>query len=145
MAFSEIHSYHKLLLEDLFFPDSLRLASEAVFAERKDKANYIDYELKVYKGTCTSISLGYFFTFILHRNDPWFRIAGQFIGSRIEASPWRGVGPNSRMVQEDFGNLKFSFIYIFASVSPVTGFDLGICIRAPIWEFPSYTQPHIQS
>ena len=40
----------KLLSEDLFFPDSLRLASEAVFAERKDKANYIDYEFKVYKG-----------------------------------------------------------------------------------------------
>jgi len=37
--------------EDLFFPESLRMASEAVFAERKDKADYIDYELKVYKGT----------------------------------------------------------------------------------------------
>jgi len=37
--------------EDMFFPESLRLASEAVFAERKDKENYIDYELKVYKGT----------------------------------------------------------------------------------------------
>ena len=41
----------KLLSEDLFFPESLRLASEAVFAERKDKENYIDYEIKVYKGT----------------------------------------------------------------------------------------------
>jgi hypothetical protein len=39
------------LSEDLFFSESLRLASEAVFAERKDKAEYIDYELKVYKGT----------------------------------------------------------------------------------------------
>ncbi|KAF8817127.1 alpha/beta-hydrolase [Phlegmacium glaucopus] len=37
--------------EDMFFPDSLRLASEAVFAERKDKENYVDYELKVYNGT----------------------------------------------------------------------------------------------
>ena len=36
--------------EDMFFPESLRLASEAVFVERKDKENYIDYELKVYKG-----------------------------------------------------------------------------------------------
>ena len=34
----------------MVFPESLRLASEAVFAERKDKENYIDYELKVYKG-----------------------------------------------------------------------------------------------
>ena len=34
----------------MFFPDSLRLASEAVFAERKDKENYLDYEFKVYKG-----------------------------------------------------------------------------------------------
>jgi len=37
--------------EDTFFPDSLRLAAEAVYAERKDKASYIDYELRVYKGT----------------------------------------------------------------------------------------------
>ena len=42
--------YFKLLSDDMFFPESLRLASEAVFAERKDKENYIDYELKVYKG-----------------------------------------------------------------------------------------------
>jgi carboxymethylenebutenolidase len=41
----------KLLSEDMFFSESLRLASEAVFAERKDKENYIDYELKVYEGT----------------------------------------------------------------------------------------------
>ena len=41
----------KLLLEDYYLPESLRLACEAVFAERKDKANYIDYEVKVYKGT----------------------------------------------------------------------------------------------
>ena len=40
----------KLLLEDMGFPESLRLASEAVFAERKGKENYIDYEVKVYKG-----------------------------------------------------------------------------------------------
>ena len=56
-----------MLSEDMFFPESLRLSSEAVFAERKDKENYIDYELKVYKGTSctTSISSGYFFTFFL--------------------------------------------------------------------------------
>ena len=48
LAFQEVP---KLLSEDFTFPESLRLASEAVFAERKDKANYIDYELKVYKGT----------------------------------------------------------------------------------------------
>ena len=36
----------KLLSEDMFFPESLRLASDAVFAERKDKENYIDYDLK---------------------------------------------------------------------------------------------------
>ena len=43
--------FFKLLLsEDMLFPESLRLESEAVFAERKDKENYIDYEFKVYKG-----------------------------------------------------------------------------------------------
>ena len=67
----------KLLSEDLFFPESLRLASEAVFAERKDKANYIDYELKVYKGTGKHY-LRIFLYFILYRDYPWFRIAGQF-------------------------------------------------------------------
>jgi hypothetical protein len=50
-----------------------------------------------------------FLYFILSRDYPWFRIAGQFNGSGIEESPWRGVGPNSRMVQEDF-DLKTSFI-----------------------------------
>ena len=34
----------------MLFPESFRLASDAVFAERKDKENYINYELKVYKG-----------------------------------------------------------------------------------------------
>lgn len=41
----------RLLSEDFTLSESLRLASEAVFAERKEKADYIDYELKVYKGT----------------------------------------------------------------------------------------------
>ena len=39
-----------MLSEDMVLSESHRLASEAVFAERKDKENYIDYELKVYKG-----------------------------------------------------------------------------------------------
>jgi hypothetical protein len=43
--------------EDLFFPESLRLASEAVFAGRKGKEDYIDYELKVYKGTVMKLPL----------------------------------------------------------------------------------------
>jgi hypothetical protein len=81
----------------MFFPESLRLASEAVFAERKDKENYIDYELKVYEGKDKKLLLA-FFKFILYRNYPWFCIAGQFNGSGIEESPWRGVRPNSRMV-----------------------------------------------
>ncbi|KDR77601.1 hypothetical protein GALMADRAFT_245751 [Galerina marginata CBS 339.88] len=37
--------------EDLFFPDTLRQQSEAVFAERKGKENFVEYEFKEYKGT----------------------------------------------------------------------------------------------
>ena len=59
----------KLLSEDMFFPESLRLASDAVFAERKDKENYIDYELKVYKGKDKELLLAqdFYYCFIQRR------------------------------------------------------------------------------
>ncbi|KJA16308.1 hypothetical protein HYPSUDRAFT_71469 [Hypholoma sublateritium FD-334 SS-4] len=37
--------------EDMYFPDSLRAQSEAEFAGRKDKPNFVEYEFKEYKGT----------------------------------------------------------------------------------------------
>ncbi|KAJ3480923.1 hypothetical protein NLJ89_g12250 [Agrocybe chaxingu] len=36
--------------EDEYFPESRRNETEAVFAARKDKEDFVDYELKVYKG-----------------------------------------------------------------------------------------------
>ncbi|GLB42236.1 putative dienelactone hydrolase family protein [Lyophyllum shimeji] len=36
---------------DQFFADSSRLNVEAIFAERKGKENFLDYEFKIYKGT----------------------------------------------------------------------------------------------
>lgn len=37
--------------DDMYFSDTLKNQSEAVFAGRVEKADYIDYEFKVYKGT----------------------------------------------------------------------------------------------
>ncbi|KAF9473996.1 dienelactone hydrolase endo-1,3,1,4-beta-D-glucanase [Pholiota conissans] len=37
--------------DDMFFPDALRDQSEAEFASRKNKDNFVDYEFKIYKGT----------------------------------------------------------------------------------------------
>lgn len=41
------------MLEDIFFPDSLRLDSEAVFAARRDTEDFVDYEFRLYKGMFT--------------------------------------------------------------------------------------------
>ncbi|EKM49648.1 uncharacterized protein PHACADRAFT_265215 [Phanerochaete carnosa HHB-10118-sp] len=38
--------------DDMTFTKSLRDQAEAIFAARKDKPDYIDYEFKDYKGTC---------------------------------------------------------------------------------------------
>lgn len=54
------------ILDDIFFSDSLRRNSEAVFAARKDKDNFIDYEFKLYPGmpfVDLGITLSYMFHF----------------------------------------------------------------------------------
>jgi hypothetical protein len=38
--------------EDLFFKPEKRLEVEAVFAERKGKATFVDFECKDYEGEC---------------------------------------------------------------------------------------------
>lgn len=53
---SEIHEnifepeHAKGISEDHFFQEDKRLQCEAVFASRKDKPDYVDYEFKLYKG-----------------------------------------------------------------------------------------------
>jgi dienelactone hydrolase len=43
--------------DDTFFPDALKDKSEAEFASRKDKENFVEYEFKVYKGTAHGFAL----------------------------------------------------------------------------------------
>ena len=38
-------------VEDFGFKPKLRSKAEAIFAGRKDKPDYIDYEFKIYEGT----------------------------------------------------------------------------------------------
>ncbi|KAG6908491.1 hypothetical protein DXG01_004425 [Tephrocybe rancida] len=40
-----------LVIDDQFYDDKTRLETEAIFEERKGSENFVDYEIKVYKGT----------------------------------------------------------------------------------------------
>lgn len=54
-----LRSCSSLLAEDGPFPKAVRDEAEAVFAARKDKADYVDYEFRDYEGTQSAIDIYY--------------------------------------------------------------------------------------
>ena len=51
------HSFTFTSVEDMTFSDALRGKAEKVFADRKDKPGFVDYEFKVHPGQFSSMHL----------------------------------------------------------------------------------------
>ncbi len=88
--------------DDSWFPTALRNKSEAEFASRKDKENFVEYEFKEYKGSfyacCTLVDFGPTLNF---RHSAWLRFTSKSGHSWDQDSIWWCSEADSGVVQEN--------------------------------------------